>query len=534
MFFKNLYNKTGKSNVNFILILILMIISGNSFAQKVIPNGYNKFFYPNGKVSSEGNMKDGKPDGYWKTYYVTGVMKSEGKRSNYLLDSIWVFYNHVGDTLEKINYNYGKKNGYYYKYEYDINNPGVGYISSKELYVNDKIEGISYYYYDEENIKQTINYIVGKKQGNSFEYNKKGQIITILEYRNNYLISRQKVNRIDKTKLKQGVWKEFYPDGKIHFEKNYKNDQLNGYFKEYDRNGNLKFVIRYEDGKVVNEKPNESENLEIRNEYDNNGNLIFSGPFRENVPVGIHRNFGADGTVVSSKIYDNIGTVVSIGIVNKNGEKSGNWKDFYSSGELKDEGKYESNNRTGNWKFYRKDGKVEQTGVFRNDKYHGLWSWYYKDGSIHREEEYFIGAEEGLSIEYSELGDVIAKGDYINGEKEGKWYYNAGDQIEEGSYITGLREGLWKYYYTDGTLKYSGNYVQGMPDGRHKYYFQNKSLKEDQYYKMGSKEKSWKKYDEDGNVILTISYKDDIEKSINGIKVNLKEDVKRIKTLDGK
>ena len=159
---------------------------------------------------------------------------------------------------------------------------------------------------------------------------------------------------------------------------------------------------------------------------------------------------------------------------------------------------------------------------------------YYKDGSIHREEDYFIGAEEGLSLEYSELGDIIAKGDYINGEKEGKWYYNAGDQVEEGSYITGLREGIWKYYYSDGTLKYSGNYVQGMPDGRHKYYYENKSLKEDQYYKKGSKEKTWKKYDEQGNVILTVSYKEDLEKSINGVKVSLKEDVKRIKTLDGK
>ena len=77
-------------------------------AQEINSNGFNRFFYPNGQVSSEGLMRDGKPDGYWKTYYVTGIIKSEGKRANHLLDSIWVFYNQVGDTLEKINYIYGQ------------------------------------------------------------------------------------------------------------------------------------------------------------------------------------------------------------------------------------------------------------------------------------------------------------------------------------------------------------------------------------------------------------------------------------------
>jgi len=75
-------------------------------------DGYKVFSYPNGSVSSEGYMRDGKPDGYWKSYWVTGVIKSEGKRRNFLLDSVWVFYTQTGDTLEKIDYMLGKKSGY--------------------------------------------------------------------------------------------------------------------------------------------------------------------------------------------------------------------------------------------------------------------------------------------------------------------------------------------------------------------------------------------------------------------------------------
>lgn len=106
-------------------------------------NGFNRFFYPNGQVASEGMMVNGKPDGYWKTYYVTGVLKSEGNRKNFLLDSIWLFYTSTGDTLEKISYMYGKKNGYSYKYgkPEDRARSKNGNIIAKELYINDKKEG---------------------------------------------------------------------------------------------------------------------------------------------------------------------------------------------------------------------------------------------------------------------------------------------------------------------------------------------------------------------------------------------------------
>jgi hypothetical protein len=38
---------------------------------------------------------------------------------------------------------------------------------------------------------------------------------------------------------------------------------------------------------------------------------------------------------------------------------------------------------------------------------------------------------------------------------------------------------------------------------------------------MGIKEKSWKKYDEAGNLRMTISYKNDTEARVNGVKIDL-------------
>jgi hypothetical protein len=47
---------------------------------------------------------------------------------------------------------------------------------------------------------------------------------------------------------------------------------------------------------------------------------------------------------------------------------------------------------------------------------------------------------------------------------------------------------------------------------------------------MGLRQKTWKKFDEAGVPFLTITYKDDVEISINGVKINLPEsDTKLIK-----
>ena len=117
-----------------LILLFFVVFCAVGYAQEngTLKDGYQVFKYPNGAVSSEGLIKNGKPEGFWKSYYVTGIKKSEGKRTNFLLDSIWVFYDQAGDTTEKINYLYGKKNGWYYKYKKDPQR-GV-YIWSKELF----------------------------------------------------------------------------------------------------------------------------------------------------------------------------------------------------------------------------------------------------------------------------------------------------------------------------------------------------------------------------------------------------------------
>lgn len=515
-----------------LLISILVSISMQPLhAQLEVENGPVKIYYPNGQVSSEGFVKDGKPDGYWKTYYVTGVIKSEGKRRNFLLDSTWNFYNQSGELVEVINYQLGKKSGYTYKYTY--NNPelpGRKTLISKELYVNDKKEGNSYYYYKTGELKEIVFFRNGKKEGYAKEFDRDSTVITLEQYQDDFMISRERINRTDAEGRKQGTYKTFYEDGSVKKEVNYLDGELHGYFREYTEDGKLVQTLRYDRGAVIEEIDEEArEIIDFKRTYDEDGRLIFSGGYREGIPIGIHRFFDTTGTVINAHIYNEKGQKISEGIVDEQGNRKGAWTDFYSEGEVRAKGSYRNNRRSGQWVYYFRNGNIEQRGSFLNGRYDGQWIWYYESGQVWREESYFNGQEDGSSTEYDELGNVIAAGGYISGEKDGEWVYDVGDHKEEGEYIFGLREGEWIYYFDDGSVQFKGNYVQGLPHGRQLYFYQDGAIKEEQYYENGVREKTWRKYDRLGNIEIAITYRNNREVRINGIRTRLPEgDIKRI------
>ena len=512
----------------FLILLILLPALVQAQTNQELKDGFQQFRYPNGNISSEGYIRDGKPDGYWKSFYVTGVLKSEGKRRSFLLDSIWVFYDQAGDTTEKINYLLGKRNGYYIKYQKD---PMYGpYISSMELFAGDKKEGTARIFYPDGKIKQTIPYVNGKKDGLSREYDREGKIITLLEYSNDYLISREKINFTDASGLKQGEWLDFYPDGKIKTERNYRDDLLHGYYKEYDEKGKLLVTLLYDSGKVTGTNIDNTGEIDIVNRYNEAGKLIYSGPFKEGVPVGIHREYNDDGTVKNASLYNDNGVLISQGIVNEDGSRNGPWKDFSADGVVIAEGNYTDSRRSGAWKFYNAAGKLEQAGSYNNGRIDGTWRWYYPEGELLREEDYYQGKRDGQYTEFTRTGEIIARGTYTDGERNGEWKLTSGDNTEEGNYLLGLRDGTWKAYYPDGKIRFKGDYNQGNPDGHHVIYYENGRIKEERYYKNGLRTKTWKKYSEEGDVVLTITYRDDVETNINGVAINLPEgSAKRIK-----
>ena len=494
-----------------IILVILALITCSTFAQDTSKiEGFTIFKYENGKVSSEGVIKNGKPDGYWKTFYETGILKSEGNRKNYEIDSIWKFYNEEGKLILEINYAAGKKNGIKTTY---LQNEVV-----KETYVNDVKEGFTSYYYPDGVLRLSIKFIKGKEQGFAREYSTSGQVITLLEYKSGYLINKEKVNRLDSDSLKQGKWVDFYDNGNIKSEGNYKSGIKHGYFKDYSVDGNLVSIVKYSNGEIQKDAV-ETAKLDLKTVYYQTGQVQKIGSYKNNIPEGVTREYSQDGKIIGAKIYHE-GIIVGLGIVDEAGLKQGEWKEYWDSGEIKAAGKYSNGLKIGEWKFYYKNGKIEEVGTYlKNEKPNGEWKWYHENGNVLREEIYANGIENGTMTEYSDSGTVISKGEYVDGLEEGPWVYQLGDIKMEGSYKEGKRDGVWKYYYDNGNLNFEGKFLDDNSDGKHIFYWDNGKVKEEGFYIMGKREGDWYRYDYDGTLFLTTTYKNGIEIKYDGIKI---------------
>ncbi len=490
------------------------------FAQSKSDTVYKEYLHGNGQIASKGYLINGKPEWLWKSYHMSGVRRSIGKWKNGKLDSTWIFFSHTGDTSKKINYLQGKKNGYAFEY-YSASDKGELTLKTKELYVNDKRTGKSYHYYRNGKVKKIIPFIDDVKNGLAFEFDVDSNIIVVTRYRNNEIILHEEINRYDKQGKKTGIWKVFYPNGTIKEEKEYINGQLNGVFKIYNKDGFLINALQYENGELIEKTDDFTTDIDVREKFDKNENLIFQGTYFNQKPIGVHRYFDKKGNVIQSKTYDAYHQLISEGIVQLDGKKQGTWIDYYPDGNIKAKGYYQNGIKSGKWIFYFPNGNIEQTGTYTNGKLSGHWKWYFKNGQLRKEEFYIYGLPDGESVEYSDSGTVIAKGNYIQGEKEGTWNYDIGDQTETGKYVMGLKDGKWfRYYKSNHELANEGIFLQGSLDGKQVYYHPNGNIKEIQYFETGKKIRSWAKYDEKGELFLVVQYKQNKIYKINGVKID--------------
>jgi len=496
----------------FASFISLLSISPELVAQEVQntvnPDGYNVFYYPNGVKSSEGNFRSGKPDGYWKTYYENGVLKSEGNRKNYELDSLWKFYNDSSTLILTINYANGKKNGLKTTYR-----PGE---TMTEIYADDVKQGNTTYFYPDGKVKLIIPFIDGLEQGIAKEYAPDGTVITYMEYKKGFLVSRERINRKDRNGMRQGRWKIFFPSGLVQLDGVYRDDKKNGYFKEYDENGQLLSVKKYVNDVEEKEAP-ELASLSIKTDYYPSGKVKTVASYNGDVPQGVRREFDESGKITAGYIFHK-GNIVGEGIIDEEGIKDGPWKEYYDDGTLRSVGTYDKGNRVGDWKFYYENGKIEEQGKYsKKGNPDGTWRWYYDDGTLRREESYIAGLEDGEYTEFDEKGKLIVKGSYVEGLEEGEWMYDFGDYKEQGSYKSGARNGKWKSWYPDGTLRFEGQYLDDNYNGRQTWYWPNGKRKDEGNYLNGSREGDWTTYSEDGTPFLIITYKNDVEKKYDGV-----------------
>ena len=487
--------------------------------QTVDTNGYTTFYYPNGKISSIGKIVNGKPDGYWKSYYPNGNLKSEGYRRYFLLDSTWIFYNEQGDTTDIVNYYLGKKNGYstHYQYKKDENDSLHRFIVSKELFLNDKKNGRSFYYKNNR-LWKTVMFVDGIKNGPTFYYTNDTLVTTIELYKNNFLIGTENINRYDKAHLKHGTWKYFYDDGTIRQEEHYIHGKLNGDLKQFSTSGKIIEKKHYEQGVPKKWEPLNDSIMSEKKKYSPTGQLKYSGFFKhDSIPIGVHREYASDGSLSNVTIYDTNGIKKAVGIYDSLSRRTGEWTFYFPSGQISSKGHFRKNKRIGKWVFFYPNGDTEQVGTFKNNRINGIWKWYYHNEKLRRLEHYDMNVRNGLYFELSPQGDTITVGNYTDGEKNGIWKNFTGDQIEYGRYVDNMQEGLWQAFNKkNNKLIFKGFYNQGELDGKVYYFYNNGKIKRVEAYRNNIPHGLWIYYDDHHTPFLVIKYRHGKIKKING------------------
>lgn len=510
------------------LSLIFLIFSYVFSQDSIITNGYMILKHANGKIASEGTIKDGLPDGYWKSYNNKGFLISEGNRVDFQLDGLWKFYSDSLKLSMSVNFKQGKKDGLKISYFLDE--------IIEELFKDDIKVGIQKHFsISNHKLIKTIPYENGLEEGIAKEYNSDGTIILLTEYRKGYVVRREFINRVDAIGKKQGTWKYFYDNDLLKTECSYVNDRKHGFLKEYDIQGNLLKIEKYENDQLIIDAL-ETRKLEMRIDYYSNGTPKIIGTYYNGIAEGVRREYNEKGKVVQSYVMKS-GFIVAKGVMDDAGLKQGKWEEYYDERYAKPnekliraKGTYKNSKQIGEWIYYLPNGNIEIEGGFNdNGKKEGLWTWYYTNGSVLITENFVDGNKEGLYTEYDENKKVIISGNFIDDKEDGKWIRTNKDFVEQGKYTEGKREGFWKGFYTNGKTCYECYFNNDNFDNKYSRYWENGSIKEQGNYVLGLKHGTWKQFDEQGSIYLVITYKKGVEIRFEGVKIEPMLDDKDLK-----
>lgn len=217
-------------------LLITLIFSFVGFSQinKVDQKGWKQGawvkYYPESKVAIyQGQFKDNKPFGEFRYYFASGKVKIIIQHRDQNRSDAWFYFESESLMAEGQYLNF-KKDSIWTNYNEQ------GLLISREVYKDDKLNGLKVTYYLEGQIteKEIVLTIENFKD-------------SLLDgtYESFYMKGNRKEKGTYTKNMKNGEWLTFHTNGKIAVRSNYKNDLLHGWVFSYDVNGHENGKIYY-------------------------------------------------------------------------------------------------------------------------------------------------------------------------------------------------------------------------------------------------------------------------------------------------
>ena len=216
-----------------------------------LKNGEWKTWYENGKLLMSGKYVNGKEEGEWKNYWENGKLKNLSFFKEGKLNGIWESYHASGLPSLKGNYKDDHKTGEWTSffangrpkevitYKVITTKSKMDYSIMKDFERTDSERHGKYIAYSDKDFKlmETGQYNKGEKDGEWIDYHPGGKIPAVISnFKNGEL---------------HGTQKQFERRGDLVSELDYKNGLRDGYFRAYDKKGKVVVEKRYKDGLQV-------------------------------------------------------------------------------------------------------------------------------------------------------------------------------------------------------------------------------------------------------------------------------------------
>lgn len=187
-------------------------------------NGNWKTWYENGNLLMDGNYVNGKEEGEWVNYWENKVVKNKATFKAGALNGAWASFSIKGKPTVSGEYKNGLKNKLWTEY---FDN---GSVAKVETFKIQKIKSKVKY----GPMRNRVTY-ASVLNGPYTTYSQK-----------DFKKTEEGIYKNDK---KDGVWKAYYPGGKIvAVLTNYKEGKLSGVMRQYDQRGNILNETEYKEG----------------------------------------------------------------------------------------------------------------------------------------------------------------------------------------------------------------------------------------------------------------------------------------------
>ncbi|WP_338973671.1 toxin-antitoxin system YwqK family antitoxin [Fusobacterium vincentii] len=336
--------------------------------------------------------------------------------------------------------------------------------------------------------------------------------------------------------LANGKYTEYYKNGKIKIQGNYKEGRRNGEFKTFLKNSKSAGSVIYKDGKIIKStliksmKDNASFSPISYVNYDLDTSYSIGKVDFPNKLLKTYYMYNKKGVLNGDSIkYYEEGNIQSI-VPYKNNLVEGLIIRYYENGNIKEEVNYKNDKMNGEAKSYDENGKLNGRTIFKDDikleeevhKENEILKNTFKNGEVVKQDICSPNGTlkerrvlNGNEMEYStfyENGNVkqkiLTKDKVIIKEQ----LYARNGNIMLNSFFSTDRKPIKEVfeYYPDGKLFRKISTMDEMANGDTLEYYPNGNIKKKAFFKNDKQEGEYTVYYESGVIMQKVLYKNGV------------------------